>query len=332
LAIIFPIITAVLALWAMRNYAHCLVWTSLWMGCVMCLIMAIVFFAIGSSGGIVAGIFCVVMFVFNLCWVFAVRSRIPFAVAVLETCVDVINQRSATINVSAASIFIQAGWQIGWLYAARGVYYKAYYTTSSSTLLQLVYFFLVLSYYWTAQVVGYVVLTTCGGVMAEWYFKAPNQPDHATTRSLQRATTTSFGSICYGAFLIAVIKALRETAKRGNNRGQGNIVTCILQCIVMCILTCMRDILEIINYWSFTYVAIYGMPYCDAARATFDLFANRGFDLIINDDLTSGVLVMMAFIAGTVSGVLEFVLTKYILAVDITWVIVGTVVAFWVCE
>jgi hypothetical protein len=240
-------------------------------GCIMCGVMAIVFFSMGSSGTI-PGIIMLVFFLLNIWWIYVVRSRIPFAVAMLETVVDVVKGHPATVGVSFSSIFVQVGWNVAWLYAAVGIYVKVNNVANSSSASNVVYFFLALSYYWTAQVVSYVVLTACAGVVAEWYFKAPNQPAHATQRSLKRALTTSFGSICYGAFLVAAVRALRSLVEQARREGGG-----FLTCIVACILSCLEGILETVNFWSFTYVSIYGMDYCTAAKSVFELFSSRGF-------------------------------------------------------
>jgi hypothetical protein len=271
LAVVLPFITATVSLWVMRQYAHCLVWSAMLFGCIMCAVMAIAFFSMGSSGTI-PGIIMLLCFLFNIWWIYVVRSRIPFAVAMLETVVDVVKKHPSTIAVSFSSIFVQLAWNVAWLYAAVGIYVKVNNYANSSKAANAVYFFLALSYYWTAQVVSYVVLTTCAGVVAEWYFKAPNQPDHATSRSLKRSMTTSFGSICYGAFLVAFVRALREMVQQAR-RDEGGI----LLCIVSCILSCLEGILETVNFWAFTYVSIYGMDYCTAAKSVFELFSNRGF-------------------------------------------------------
>jgi hypothetical protein len=259
-----------LSLWLMRSYANCLVWASLLFGFFSSVAMAILMFKLHSTPGMI--VFGVVALV-NLLWIYVVRKRIPFAVAILETVVDVVKHHSSTILISFLSIFVQAAWNVGWLFAANGVY-NAIDTGSQkeSGSGKIIAAFLILSYYWTSQVVFNVVLTTCAGVMAEWYFKAPNQPERPTSRALGRAMTTSFGSICYGSFLVAVIQTLRALNRKSEN-GERNIAAVIIGCI----LACLESIIEQVNHWAFAYVAIYGISYCDSAKSVFQLFAHRGF-------------------------------------------------------
>ena len=44
-----------------------------------------------------------------------------------------------------------------------------------------------------------------------------------------------------------------------------------------------------INKFAFTYIAVYGVSFCDAASDVWELIKERGFDLIINDDITENV-------------------------------------------
>jgi hypothetical protein len=61
-------------------------------------------------------------------------------------------------------------------------------------------------------VVKNTVHVTVAGAVASWYFKADASPAEATKNALKRATTTSFGSICFGSLLIAVVQFLRAIA------------------------------------------------------------------------------------------------------------------------
>jgi len=161
----------------------------------------------------------------------------------------------------------------------------------------VIVFLLALSYYWTSQVISNVNLVSVAGVVAEWYFRAPQMGPNPMCRSLKRAMTTSFGTICFGSFLVGVIRALRYML---NNQRQGGGIMALVACIVSCLLACLESFIRMINFWAFTYVAIYGMPYCNAIKSTFDLFNNRGFHLIISEDIVAGCLTCICFLAGLI--------------------------------
>merc|ERR1719334_1750077 len=44
------------------------------------------------------------------------------------------------------------------------------------------------------------------------------------------------------------------------------------------------------------------MDYCTAARQTMTLFMSRGIDMVINDDLTSSVLLLSCLLSAAVTG------------------------------
>ena len=103
------------------------------------------------------------------------------------------------------------------------------------------------------EVVKYVVHCTTSGVTAAWYYTPDSH--NPTLGSLKRALTTSFGSICFGALLISVIKTLRailRNAARENRRG--NVGVAILICMARCMLSCIDRLAELFNEFGFAYV------------------------------------------------------------------------------
>ena len=144
------------------------------------------------------------------------------------------------------------------------------------------------------QVIANVVHVTASGAVASWYFLWPNnQSSSPVWNSFKRATTTSFGSICFGSFIVAVIQALRamvHSSRRSNNT--------FLKCFAECILSCLENIMNYFNMYAFTYVAIYGHTYCEAAKETWQMLSSKGIDAVINDDLIGGVLMLACLFAG----------------------------------
>lgn len=62
--------------------------------------------------------------------------------------------------------------------------------------------------------------------------------------------TTSFGSVCFGSLLVAIIQALQALANTARNEGDAGILACIAECI----LSCLASIVEYFNKWAFVYV------------------------------------------------------------------------------
>jgi hypothetical protein len=152
-----------------------------------------------------------------------------------------------------------------------------------------------------------VVHVTVSGTFASWYFlnRASNtdavslMPSNPTIGSFKRATTYSFGSICFGSLLVAAIKTLRALV-HGMRRNGDNIVACLLDCI----LGCIERLMEYFNLYAFTQVAIYGKTYCKAAKDTWKLFKSHGIQAIINDNLIGHVLFLGAMLGGIVTAII----------------------------
>jgi hypothetical protein len=122
--------------------------------------------------------------------------------------------------------------------------------------------------------------------------------------SFSRATTHSFGSICFGSLLVAIVQALRalEHYTRENDEMSA------LQCIIQCMLGCIESIIEYMNKWAYVYVGLYGFSYIEAGRNVIQLFQQRGWTSIITDDLTDNVLFMMSVAVGLACGLVGLVM------------------------
>ena len=129
-----------------------------------------------------------------------------------------------------------------------------------------------------------------------------------TAQSAKRALTTSFGSICYGSLLIAIIQTLRAMANQAKNdsNNDGNAGLAILFCCLQCILSLIADILEYFNKYAFAQVAIYGKDYCSAAKDTWKLFKQRGIDALVNDNFIGSVLGFGSLFVGIITAAVSF--------------------------
>ena len=61
---------------------------------------------------------------------------------------------------------------------------------------------------------------------------------------------------------------------------------------------CIEGLVELFNKYAFTQVAVYGKPYCRAAKDTLSLLRLRGLDIIISENLTQSLLLTGGFLMG----------------------------------
>eukprot|EP00536_Pseudo-nitzschia_multiseries_P008216 jgi/Psemu1/305564/fgenesh1_kg.205_\ len=128
-----------------------------------------------------------------------------------------------------------------------------------------VFLFLV-SFFWTAQVVKNVVHTTVAGTVGTWWFvpgEARNFCSSAVWNSYRRSVTTSFGSICFGSLIVAILQATREIVQsmRPISSGRDKFMVCVIDCM----LHILARAAEYFNKWGYVYVGLYGYGFVEAS-------------------------------------------------------------------
>jgi len=92
---------------------------------------------------------------------------------------------------------------------------------------------------------------------------------------------------------------LRTLADQSTRSRTGVLV--LVGCIIACLLQCIANILQYFNTYAFCQVAIYGKPFCDAAKDTWQMFQTHGIDAIINDCIVHRVIVICVILGGLLS-------------------------------
>lgn len=273
------------AVWlsVMRRFAENIIRFTIVFSIIGNIVAAIICFAAGVAG---LGVLFIIMCILSIVYYYIVRNKIPFTAALLDLACQVLQEHPGSIYVSYVMMVAQVAWVALWIFVWASVGHRV---TNG-----FVYFLLLLSLYWTSCVISNIVHVTCAGSAATWFFQ-PAVHD-VTLPAFKRATTTSLGSICAGSLLVSIITTLRSMLRLARERDG-------CACFVDCILSCLEGIVRFINYYSFVYVAVYGKPYFQAARETWDLLQMRGFDIIVNDDLTDHVLLLGSFLSGIVTAV-----------------------------
>ena len=261
---------------------------------------------------------------FTICLVWytrSVQSRIPYAASNLKCAVTVLKTNLGLGFIALGSMMVLMVYYFSWV--------CTFFTTivmiammesdvttessdatpedSSSSDLTAVWVILahllILSLYWTQQVMKNVVRVTVSGVVGTWWFspaEAASLCSDAVRHSLIRSTTFSFGSICFGSLIVAILQMLRSALHRvQNSRNAG-----VLRCIAMCILYYIQGLVEYFNKWAYVYVGLYGYGYVDAGKRVASLFKTRGWQTIIADNLVGRLLGLTCLAIGLLTGVL----------------------------
>lgn len=268
------------------------------------------------AAGIVFAIFAVFAIFCFISWI----PRIPFTVLMLQTVMDVARSYGHCFVVSLIGGIIGIAFA-AWFAVTMVAVYVAFEpngngsnsscsgsgSCSSGTVIGLmvvITFWYVLSSshfqalywtrltansgYWISEVIKNVIHTTISGVYGSWYFTA-NSPSglvaKPTPGAFKRTMTTSFGSISFGSLIVALINLLRTICSiaRSQEASQGNIVGSIMFCILGCIIGLLDWVVQFVNRYAFCHIALYGKAYIPAAKDTWTMLKNRGWDILIAD-------------------------------------------------
>jgi hypothetical protein len=187
-----------------------------------------------------------IFFLITICYTYCVWSRIPFASVNLLTACTAIRKNAGVVFVSFVFVCIAFGWTLLWAVASAGVSNQIItsseveidgvkYTQSTPNYGYL--FLLLLSYFFTHQVIQNTTHVTVAGTVGAWWF-APEDASSCCSAgmvgSFIRAVTTSFGSICFGSLLVALVQATKALVNSARN-GDNQILVCIADCILGCI-------------------------------------------------------------------------------------------------
>lgn len=207
------------------------------------------------SGAVIFLIFAVL---YALTW-FSWRRRIPFASELLVAVINIASEYKAVYVVAVLSMIAQIVYSAWFAVTLVSAYIK--YDPSSSAgctagggscgtgSVIVVVIFLTFSYYWTSQVIQNVAFTTICGTYGSYYFCSGSQggmPKNPTWGSFKRASTYSFGSICFGSLIIALIQLVRAfvAVARSQAAQSGDSILSIVLCCVDCCIGCIEGYLQ----------------------------------------------------------------------------------------
>lgn len=244
---------------------------------------------------------------------YQVWPRIPFAACNLVTAATAVRENLGLAFYAYVSFFLTFGWAVWWAATAISTLFVLGDCHADGTCDQptngLVVFLLFVSYYWAVQVIGNVVHVTTAGVTGTWWMQPPSTISSSsccspTVRdSWLRAMTYSFGSICLGSLIVAIISAMREFVHMLRENGDS-----MLACCAECLLACIESMAEYFNKWAFVFVGIYGFSFVEAGQNVIGLFKSRGWTTIITDDLCDRALLLTSFLVGLVNGLVGLLL------------------------
>lgn len=274
---------------------------------------------------IVGSLVLMVAILYSVMW-FLWNSGIPFATATIKSVISVIKQFPSTIWVGVVGSIVGGLWYIfiGFTLLASASYWGI--DEERKAISYIIYVFLIFSFYYSSQVINNVVHVTVSGLFASYYLLGVNKPGttkvelnikNPTIKSLKRAITTSFGSICFGSLTISIIQTLRQIISifKYIAKTDDDTFMCIGTCCLECLLKFVIDLISYFNIYAFTEVAIYGKAYIQAAKDTWTLSKDHGVDALLNDELIGNVLLAGRLSVGFISSLATCSIAYFVIEV-----------------
>ena len=179
--------------------------------------------------------------------------------------------------------------------------------------LSLAIFVFLFIFFWTQQVFKYIITATTADTAQSWWYGLEDQ-GHPTLHALARTTTYHLGSVCFGAFFVALVEALVSVLtylrRHAEKYPGGRCVSCVLW-VATCCLKCCENVLDYFNKYAFVYVGIHGYSYLYAGRKVVALFATQGFAAANNDFLVEMLFFFFSVAIGLATAALGVSLVIY---------------------
>lgn len=283
---------------------------------------SIAYLALGYySAGIVFLIFTVIA-----AWCYwTCRHRIPFSGTVLSIVIDVMRSHPSILIVSIIGTVVSVAFSVLFSITIVSTYIK--YSDNSAGCLESggscshskvvgVLVFVFFAGYYISEVIRNVIHTTISGIYGTWYYlykSDQGEPKHAALGALKRAVTYSFGSICEGSLIVALISLLRQglnvLRQNASAAGQGFEV-CII-CFIDFFVGILEWLVRWFNHYAYSYIALYGGKYTKASKDVFEMLRYKGFDALINDCLIGTALNFYNLFVAYVAALFVFLYLRY---------------------
>jgi len=305
-------VLSLLFVWLTRAMTKIVVWAALLLTPVIYVAAAVsIFFFLPDRQRalLLAGVLAACAVLQLLCVLFCWAKYIPLTIEILEPVAGVLSKKFNLAFVALGGLVTSVVWTFLCAAATIGVYDRMSKAqrkcddenmeTCSLGKFYAFYFVFLVGLYWGATIVQNVCHVTNCGIFGRWYFGRRE----SVCSSFTAAVTTSFGSICLGSLIVAVVQAV-EMSLRNARRNSDNVVSTIILCALECVVACIRGIIEAFSYFAYVQVAIRGLGFISSAKATFALCKYRNVYLIVSCCLVGNVVFLGSLLCGIGAGLI----------------------------
>jgi len=162
--------------------------------------------------------------------------------------------------------------------------------------------------YWGLEILGNIGVVTNYGVLGAWYYGGRDASPSVAV-PLIRATTSHFGSICFGSLLVALVETTHDVLHQLQKKGYipGWVMCCIDRA-----LRAIQSAFEYLNKYGFVQVAVHDESFISASRRAIAFLKYKGLTALISDTIIGRMASVGSMAGGLLAGVVPVLLQRYL--------------------
>jgi hypothetical protein len=239
-------------------------------------------------------LFCVLFWVCaaaSLIWLLFVLimcNRIRLSVALIQIAAKYINTNCSILLIPFLFFIITIAWFVYWVVMSVYLYSTGDFDQENSKIFASFKWKYEIRYLWWVHLFSLFYISALISAFSQfiyassasiWYFNYDKGTEgHMILKSFKRAFRYNFGSLCFGALIIAIVRFImfiferfkKRLSKTLGKKTSSKIYKCVL-CCIECFLRCITRVLEFINKQAYIMISIKGDNFCKAAWEGFAL-------------------------------------------------------------
>ena len=229
-----------------------------------------------------------VLSIIYLIFILAMCNRIRLAVALVQVTAKYINSTWSIILIPFLFFLIIILWMVYWICLSIFLYATGEFDENESKVIASFkwdskiryswWFHLFSLFYITAVISAYSQFVYSSSACI-WYFTSEKgTEDHYIKKSFRRGIRYHFGSLAFGAFIIALCRFImiwleyvkKRVESTAGKTSKSKCFKCIMSCLQCCV-GCVGKVMEYINKHAYIQIALKGDSFCTAAWEGFGL-------------------------------------------------------------
>ncbi len=231
---------------------------------------------------------CVAVAVIWLLFVLIMCNRIRLSIKLIQITAKYINSNCSILWIPFLFFIITIVWFAYWIVLSVYLYSTGEFDQEHSKIfasfkwkyhIKYLWWYHLFSLFYIDAIISAFSQFIYASSASIWYFNHDKGTEgHLILKSFKRAFRYHFGSICFGALIMAIVRFLMFFFERFKKRVEssfgkkspGKCYKCVLCCLECC-LKCIAKVLEYINKHAYIMISIKGDCFCTSAWEGFAL-------------------------------------------------------------